>query len=240
MNSNSLDIKQSSLGKYSVSSKFRNLSSLFFFLSNLSSSFPRWHHVGSDLGSSDILCFLAGLQGDVSPSVYWVSGQVIQRHSMVWSFGRHHIGFILPLCEEAQAKQKGHEYVFQLTLAASRFSSWWPPLIAGPLSQWAFRCFQMSAFKSSGRGFSWLGAETSHPCCVPSEFSKNLFYWSIVGLQCCVNFHWTAEWFSYTYVYIPFHILFHYGLLQDIECSSLCCTVGSCCLSILYIIVCIC
>ena len=36
-----------------------------------------------------------------------------------------------------------------------------------------------------------------------------------------------------------FHILFHYGLSQDIEYSSLCYTAGPCCLSILYIIVCI-
>ena len=41
-------------------------------------------------------------------------------------------------------------------------------------------------------------------------------------------------------VYILFHILFHYGLLQDIKYSSLCYTVGPCCLSILYIVVCIC
>ena len=37
---------------------------------------------------------------------------------------------------------------------------------------------------------------------------------------------------------ILFHILSHYDLSQDIECSSLCYTVGTCCLSILYIIVC--
>ena len=40
-------------------------------------------------------------------------------------------------------------------------------------------------------------------------------------------------------IYILFHILFHYGISQDIEYSSLCYTVGPCCLSILYIIVCI-
>ena len=34
-----------------------------------------------------------------------------------------------------------------------------------------------------------------------------------------------------------FHILFHYGLSQDIEYSSLCCTVGPYCLFILYIVV---
>ena len=37
-----------------------------------------------------------------------------------------------------------------------------------------------------------------------------------------------------------YFFLFHYGLLQDTEYSSLCYTVGPCCLSILYIIVCIC
>ena len=41
-------------------------------------------------------------------------------------------------------------------------------------------------------------------------------------------------------IHILFHILFHYGLSQDTEYGSLCNTVGPCCLSILYIIVCIC
>ena len=34
-------------------------------------------------------------------------------------------------------------------------------------------------------------------------------------------------------------IIFHYRLLQDIEYSSLCCTVNPCCLSILCVVVCI-
>ena len=44
----------------------------------------------------------------------------------------------------------------------------------------------------------------------------------------------------YIYIYIYFQILFHYRLLQDIEYSSLCYTVGPCCLPILYILVCTC
>ena len=47
---------------------------------------------------------------------------------------------------------------------------------------------------------------------------------------------------SFIYIYIHtllFNIFVHYGLSEDIEQSSLCYTVGSC-LSILYLIVCIC
>ena len=40
--------------------------------------------------------------------------------------------------------------------------------------------------------------------------------------------------FCYAYLYILFHILFHYGLSEDTDYSSLCSTVGPCCLSILY------
>ena len=42
------------------------------------------------------------------------------------------------------------------------------------------------------------------------------------------------------YIYIPFQILFPISLLQNIDYSSLCYTVGPCWLSILYIVVCIC
>ena len=36
------------------------------------------------------------------------------------------------------------------------------------------------------------------------------------------------------HIHILFNIPFHYGLLQDTEYSSLCYTVGPCCLPILY------
>ena len=44
---------------------------------------------------------------------------------------------------------------------------------------------------------------------------------------------------SYLVLYV-FQILFHCSLLQDIEYSSLSCTVNPCCLSILCTVVCIC
>ena len=44
---------------------------------------------------------------------------------------------------------------------------------------------------------------------------------------------------SVIHIYILFHILFHDGLSQGIEYSCLCYTIGPCCLSILYIIVCL-
>ena len=41
----------------------------------------------------------------------------------------------------------------------------------------------------------------------------------------------------YVHILFFFNILFHYGLLWDVEDNSLCYTAGPCCLSILYILV---
>ena len=103
-----------------------------------------------------------------------------------------------------------------------------------------------------GKSWFWL-----HGPCLPGDGTTEavigvfiLFHWHIVDLQCCVNFCCTAKWFRYTcthislnhfavqqkltqhckYIYILFHILCRYGLSQDIEYSSLCYTVGPCCL----------
>ena len=85
-----------------------------------------------------------------------------------------------------------------------------------------------------------------------STFTRNVVFffllkysWLTMLWNCstivAVNFCCTAKWFSYTYIYILFHILSSQdGLSQDIEYSSLCYTAGPCCLSILYIVICIC
>ena len=46
--------------------------------------------------------------------------------------------------------------------------------------------------------------------------------------------------YSVTHVSILFQIRCNYRLLQDIKCSSLCYAVGPRCLSVLYIVVCVC
>ena len=57
----------------------------------------------------------------------------------------------------------------------------------------------------------------------------------IADLQCCVSFGGIAKWFS-----VLFQILFHHRLSQDIEYSPLVHRAGPCCLSVLYIVACIC
>ena len=65
--------------------------------------------------------------------------------------------------------------------------------------------------KQKGGGMGW------------TLFSFNFFNWSIVDLQCCVNFHCTAKWFSYTYIYtysflkifLKFIIYFIFGRVRS-------------------------
>ena len=49
------------------------------------------------------------------------------------------------------------------------------------------------------------------------------FYWSIVDSQCCANFHYTAKWFSYTYIYTFFFRFFshlgYYRILSRVPCA---------------------
>ena len=49
-------------------------------------------------------------------------------------------------------------------------------------------------------------------------------YWNIFDLQCCINFRYATNWFSYTHMHISSlsQIIFPYRLLQSIKCNSLC------------------
>ena len=62
----------------------------------------------------------------------------------------------------------------------------------------------------------------------------NLLHWSIVNLQCCINFYYIAMWFSYTvlFFFIFFSIMIYYRILNIVPCA-----IGPCCLSILYLMV---
>ena len=48
---------------------------------------------------------------------------------------------------------------------------------------------------------------------------SNFFYWSVVALQCCVIFCYTAKWICHTYTYIP-SVLDFQKWPQIISCSS--------------------
>ena len=95
----------------------------------------------------------------------------------------------------------------------------------------------------------WLSFKVSQHHEKPSIslfYFINLFYWTIVDLQCCVHLCCTAKWLRYTYTYVYiyvythththththtrvlFSILFHYGLSQKMGYSSLCYIVGLC------------
>ena len=49
----------------------------------------------------------------------------------------------------------------------------------------------------------------------------NHFYWSIVNLQCCINFRCTVKWFHYTHIHIYVFLFrfFHYKILNIVPCA---------------------
>ena len=60
--------------------------------------------------------------------------------------------------------------------------------------------------------------------CVLFLFPIN-FYWSMVDLQCCVNFCCTELWFIYIYTHTHSFLIFSIMAYHKIEYSSLCYTV---------------
>ena len=47
----------------------------------------------------------------------------------------------------------------------------------------------------------------------------HLFFWSIVDLQCFVNFCYTTKWFSYTHILFLFSFLVYSGRLDIVPCA---------------------
>lgn len=115
------------------------------------------------------------------------------------------------------------------------FLSSHPQMIPGPGDQ-------ESSYLNHSQGLTLpLGAAFVLPYLDWTSLSPDLFIYIFnfsSFLKTIVCFSYTVKLFSYIYIYIQ--ILLHYRLLQNIEYSSLCCTVYLCCLSILYIIVCTC
>ena len=60
---------------------------------------------------------------------------------------------------------------------------------------------------------------------------QHIYFWQETHFILFFNFYWNSwccmsfKWFYYICVYILFQIIFHYSLLQNIECTSLCCRV---------------
>ena len=80
--------------------------------------------------------------------------------------------------------------------------------------------------------------------CRSLGFSFFFFFFLILLKYSCLtmlcSFQMYSKWISYTYTHILlFQILFPYRLLQHVAYVSLCYTGGLCCVSVLYIIVCI-
>ena len=75
---------------------------------------------------------------------------------------------------------------------------------------------------------AWRIPRTGEPSGLPSmrlhrvaHDCSDLAAAAAVDLQCCINFCFTAKLFIYAHKYILFHILYHHGLSQVIEYTSL-------------------
>ena len=121
----------------------------------------------------------------------------------------------------------------------------------------SFFCMWISGFPSTVycKHSSFVIEWSWHPC--QKSLTMYAYFWILLHCSICLTlcqshtvfcfFNWSMLIYNVLlitlyskviqlYIYIYFlNILFHYGLSQDIEYSSLCYTVGPCCLSILYI-----
>ena len=94
-------------------------------------------------------------------------------------------------------------------------------------------------FSACGTGSIWVSSTVKPKRTAEQHqftglnYLRNIFLffnWSIVDLQCLVNFYCTAKWVSYMYIcFMFFSIMVYHRILIIVPC-----------LSILYVIVCIC
>ena len=82
-----------------------------------------------------------------------------------------------------------------------------------------------SSLESSVQGSCSHWGQEHFLLLLPLYFDLYLFYWSIVHLQCCVNFSYTAEWFNniyvcvYTFFFTFFCIILYLRVLNIIPCG---------------------
>ena len=62
----------------------------------------------------------------------------------------------------------------------------------------------------------WISLQSKGLSRVFSNIYIFKFYWSIVDLQCCINFCYTAGWFSYTYIF--FFTMVYHRLFNIVSC----------------------
>ena len=108
----------------------------------------------------------------------------------------------------------------------------------------SFACFLISLHKVFSTLCIHYFMETNFHIYTKSIVFFSYFYWNIVESllynKKVTQLYIYMYMYIYIYTHILLHVLFQYGLLQHVEYSSLCYSVGHCFLSILYIPVCIC
>ena len=149
-----------------------------------------------------------------------------------------------PLCNSFLLFHSQQQHSFWMVTASTGKASWGPragssPVLQGPGGLW-WPSEVSSSLVTWLLEFTWT--VSSFPDSLWREFASSGLLFNIfteVELIYSVVLM-SAKWLIYTYIYIPYHIIFHYILSQDIEYSYLCYAVGPCRLSILYILICIC
>ena len=129
-------------------------------------------------------------------------------------------------------------YILHLAQSSLSTAKEGPPNMSGPLS--LRNVFWLPQLRQGGRNAGVFSAQGHRDTSEgrgrerPQELKADGWDW-LVPMACLFFVVLNPTDILFFIIF-----LFHYGLLQYTEYSSLCSTVGPCCLSILYIIVCIC